>query len=97
MVCRVSSLLTWWDPSSHLVLRVSAGARSWDTAWEPTAAAELAPFPNPGSVLKTNPSSPRIPASIWDVVSAMLLYLEMIPAPLVGHAAPVYSTVSALP
>lgn len=86
-----SPLRSRGDPNSHLVLRALVGAWSWGTAWWLTAAAELAPWPSPEAVLKTNPSSPSIPASTWDVVSAVLSYSEMIPAPLVGHA------VSALP
>jgi len=87
MARQVSSVLAPWDPSSHLVLRASMGAWSWGTAWYPTAAAEPAPFPNPQTVLKSNPSSCHSPASVWDTVSAMLLYWGVIPAPLVGRAA----------
>lgn len=87
MACQVSSVLAHWDPGSLLVLGCAM--------WWPTAAAELAPFPNPETILKPNHSSPRIPASIWDEVSAVLL--EMMPASPVGQAALGCSAVSALP
>lgn len=53
--------------------------------------------PAQGLFLKPNPSSPCIPASTWDGAGAAHLYLEMIPAPLVGRTAPARSAASAFP
>lgn len=96
MVCQVPPELTWGNPGSHLVLRALDGAWSWSTAWWPQWLQNWS-HPQPRGCYKNKSLKLYIPASIWDMVSAMLSYLEMISSPLVGHTTLVSSAVSALP